>query len=110
MLPPRDYNSDNCPWASDDIVPIRIKALLEEEEPSDEAEARALDVARKEIRRQQRNEYEALEEAAPDLIHLERYERRAWSRQQRAIWEFLNIKFIRAMLAAGQSPGNQIGR
>jgi len=36
MLPPRDYNSESCPWASDDIVPVRIKALLHDEEPSDE--------------------------------------------------------------------------
>jgi hypothetical protein len=96
---PADH-SNACAWAIDDIVPIRIKALLEEEEPSDEAEAQALELARKEIRRQQRNEHEALEEAALDLIRLERYERRACSRQQRAIWEFLNIKFTRAMALA----------
>jgi hypothetical protein len=36
-----------------------------------------------------------MEEAIPDLIRLERYERRAWSRHQRAIREFLNIKFTR---------------
>jgi hypothetical protein len=39
------------------------------------------------VKRQQRTEYEALEEAIPDLIRLERYERRAWSRQKRAIQE-----------------------
>jgi hypothetical protein len=108
MLPPRDYNSESCPWACDDIVPIRIKALLAEEEPSDEAGARALELARNEIRRQQRNEYEALEEAAPDLIRLDRYERRAWSGQQRAIREFLNIKFTRTILAAGQCRGDEV--
>jgi hypothetical protein len=53
--------------------------LLEEEEPTEEEEERALDRARKEVKRQQRTEYEALEEAIPDLIRLERYERRAWS-------------------------------
>jgi hypothetical protein len=99
MLPPRGNDFNNCAWASDDIVPIRIKALLEEEEPSDEAEQRVLELARKEIRRQQRNEYEALEEAVPDLVRLERYERRAWSRQQRAIQEFVLLKFSRAMAA-----------
>jgi hypothetical protein len=101
MLPPHRNDSNACAWATDDIVPVRIKALLEEEEPSDEAEARHLELARTEIRRQQRNEYEALEEAAPDLIRLERYERRAWSRQQRAIWEFLNIKTTRAVGSLG---------
>jgi hypothetical protein len=33
----------------------------------------------------------------PDLIRLERYERRAWSRQKRAIQEFVLMKFARAM-------------
>ena len=53
-----------------EIVPIELKALLEEEELSEEEEERALEVARQEIRRQQRTEYEALEEAIPDLIRL----------------------------------------
>jgi hypothetical protein len=51
--------------------------------------------AKSEIRRQQRNEYEALEEAIPDLIRLERYERRAWSLHKRAIHEFMNIELMR---------------
>ena len=80
-----------------DLVPIQIKVLLEEEEPTEEEEERALDRARKEVKRQQRTEYEALEEAIPDLIRLERYERRAWSRQKRAIQEFVLMKFARAM-------------
>lgn len=78
-----------------EIVPCQIKALLEE--PTEAEEERALELARKEIKRQQRNEYEALEEATPDLIRLERYDRRAWSRQKRAIQQFVLIKFSRAM-------------
>ena len=96
---PLDPDWQGC----DDIVPVRIKALLEEEEPSGEDKERFLELAREEIRRQQRNEYEALEEAVPDLVRLERYERRAWSRQKRAIQEFALIKFSRAMAAAGQA-------
>ena len=83
-----------------EIVPFQIKALLEE--PTEEEEQRALEIAREEIRRQQRNEYQAVEEAIPDLIRLERYERRAWSRQKRAIREFVLIRFNRAMMAARQ--------
>jgi hypothetical protein len=59
-----------------------------------------LKLARTEIARRERNEYDALEEAVPDLIRLERYERRAWSRQRRAIREFLNLKFARKLLPA----------
>jgi len=59
-------------------------------------EAPALDLASKQIAAQERDEFEALEEALPDLIRLERYESRAWSRQKRAIRTFMNIKLIRA--------------
>jgi hypothetical protein len=87
-LEPRDFDPNDCPY---DLVPLRLKVLLEE--PDSEEEQRALDLARKQIEQQQRDEHEALQEAIPDLIRLERYEHRAWSRQQRAIREFLNIKF-----------------
>ncbi len=90
-----------------EIVPIELKALLEEEELSEEEEERALEVARQEIRRQQRTEYEALEEAIPDLIRLERYERRAWSRQKWAIREFLNLKFTHEILLARGRPDEE---
>jgi hypothetical protein len=89
MLPPMP----GVDWrdGTDDIVPVRLKALLEE--PTEEEEKRALQLAREEIARQERNDHEALEEAIPDLIRLERYERRAWSRHRRAIREFGLIKF-----------------
>jgi len=74
-----------------EIVPCQIKALLEE--PTEAEEERALELARRAIKRQQRNEFATLEEAIPDLIRLERYKRRAWSRQKRAIREYLNLKF-----------------
>ena len=77
-----------------DLVPLGLKVLLEEPD-SPEEEQRALDLAREQIEQQQRDEHEAMQEAIPDLIRLERYERRAWSRQQRAVREFLNIKFTR---------------
>lgn len=98
LLPPPEGESLGF---SHDIVPIRVKCLLEETVSSEEEE-RALDLAIREVKRQQRNEYEALQEAIPDLKRLERYERRAWSRQKRAVREFLNLKFTRSMLAARQ--------
>ena len=70
------------------IVPIRLKALLEEQELDDQV----LELARKRVKEQERDEYEALEAAILDLIRLGRYERRAWSRQKRAIGEFMKIK------------------
>jgi hypothetical protein len=43
------------------------------------------------------DEFAALGEVAPDLIRLDRYERRAWSRQKRAIRNFMNMKLMRAI-------------
>ena len=77
---------------SDDIVPIRLKALLQSFESTEE-EGRALDLAGKQIK--ERDEFEAFEQAAIDLVRLDRYERRAWSRQKRAIHAFINLKLIR---------------
>jgi hypothetical protein len=98
------YRDQISPPLVDDfeIVPIDIKMLLED--PTEEEEEQALELAREEIKRRQRNDYEALEEAIPDLIRLERYERRAWSRQKRAIQQFVLMKFSRAMVAARQMP------
>jgi hypothetical protein len=77
------------------VGPIRLKALPKE--PSIADEERALDLAKKHFKDQERNEYEALEEAIPDLIRLEHHDRRAWSQQKRAIGEFMNIKLMRKL-------------
>jgi hypothetical protein len=65
MLPPMKV--DVRDWLRyDDIVPIRLKALLDHRDPAAEEKARELD------RQQERDEYEALEAAAIDLIRLDR--------------------------------------
>ena len=43
----------------------------------------------------ERDESTAMEEAASDLLRLNRYERRAWSRQRRAIFAFINLKLMK---------------
>jgi hypothetical protein len=43
----------------------------------------------------ERDESTAMEEAASDLLRLNRYERRAWSRQRRAIFAFMNLKLMK---------------
>ena len=58
-----------------------------------EEEERALDLARQQIK--ERDEFEALEQAAIDLLRLDRYERRAWSQQKRAIRAFINLRLMR---------------
>jgi hypothetical protein len=75
-----------------DIVPLGLKVVLESPETIEE-EKRALDLARQQIK--ERGELEAFEQAAIDLIHLDRYEQRAWSRQKRAIRAFMNLKLMR---------------
>jgi hypothetical protein len=83
QMPPPMKVDENLPhWLrddDDDIVPIRLKALLHEPDPA--AEEKALELARKQI--EERDEYEALEAAIVDLIRLDRYQRRAWSRQKK---------------------------
>ncbi len=75
-----------------DIVPLELKVLVQSFETIEEEE-RALDRARKQIK--ERDEFEAFEQAAIDLIRLDRYERRAWSRQKHAIRAFMNLKLMR---------------
>jgi hypothetical protein len=52
---------------------------------------------------QQRDEFDAMRLALPDLDRLERYERRAWSRQTRAIRRSIEIKSA-CLAEKGQSP------
>ena len=58
-----------------------------------EEEERARELVRQQIK--DRDEFEAFEQAAIDLIRLDRYERRAWSRQKHAIRAFMNLKLMR---------------
>ena len=75
----------------DGIVPFRLMAMLKE---PDECESTA---AKKTVSHdsEDRDEYEALEAAIGDLTRLNRYERRAWSRQRRAILQLANLKLGR---------------
>ena len=93
---PRPVESRALPADEQEIgmVPIPILALLEEGSCSVEAKRNALELARKLIDAQDRDEYEALEEGAADLVRLDRYEQRAWSRQKRAIRSFMNLKLM----------------
>jgi hypothetical protein len=72
----------------DMIVPIRLKARVEEEE----VDETILELARQRLKERERDEFEALEAAILDLKRLGRYERRAWSRQKRALAEFLKME------------------
>jgi hypothetical protein len=76
---PNAYHNELVPWG--------LKVLLEDAATPEQHE-QAGDLARKEIEQQQRDEHEALKQALPDLIRLDRYEGRAWSRQLRAFRQF----------------------
>jgi hypothetical protein len=68
-----------------DAIPAHLMEELEEDE-----ERRRYEPL--EAPTQDRDEVEAFCEAIPDLKKLERYERRAWSRQKRAIRDFIGMK------------------
>jgi len=95
MFAPEENSKQERIWFEDydEFVPIRLKAILEEPDP--EQERIAFEVVKKQIEDQERDDYDAVEAAIPDLIRLERYERRAWSRQKRAIREFIALHFDR---------------
>lgn len=81
---------------SDDIVPVRLKALLEEPENFEAPGRRDRQRGAPSLcESEQRDEYEAVEAAALDLVRLERYQHRAWSRQKRAILELAKVKLTR---------------
>jgi hypothetical protein len=82
-------------WLTDGIIseadvrPLIFTGLVSETKPIDND---ILDLARKQIEAGQRDEYEAFQAAIRDLVRLDRYESRIWSRQKRAIREFIGIK------------------
>ena len=55
----------------------------------------------------ERDECEAMEEAAADLTRLERYHRRTWSRQKRTIRNFTNMKLMRALAETAEPAPNK---
>ncbi len=59
------------------------------------------DLAEKHIRKGDPDEFEAVAQALPDLKRLDRYERAAWSRQKRAIRNYMNIRLMRNLRDAG---------
>jgi hypothetical protein len=79
------------------IVPDCLLCLLEQSD-SMQHERRA----RQLIEERERNEFQALEEAAADLIRLDRYEGRSWSQQKRAINNFINLRM--AFPSSNHSP------
>jgi hypothetical protein len=86
-LPPGLEASDSY---YDETAMMKLEALLQEPDQIDDS---LLEAARQQI--DERDEYEALQAAIVDLIRLDRYERRAWSRQKRAVREFLKIQLYR---------------
>ena len=88
---PEESSTDH----TDDFVPNCLKVLLQMPD-STEPDERAVALARRQIEEQERDEHEALEAAVVDLVRLDRYQRRAWSRQKRALRDFLDIKLTRS--------------
>jgi hypothetical protein len=88
-MPPKEPpTDDDLPGF---LVPLRLVALIE---GPDEPTPEALEQAKKLI--EERDEYQALQAAILDLLVLDRYERRAWSRQKCAIRLFTTLRILRA--------------
>jgi hypothetical protein len=97
QLPPPDAEIEAMQCDQDSLIPLYLEAFLQgknswlDEEEEETNEKRVRDQTR------ERDESETLEEAAADLIRLDRYERRASSRQHRALLAFMNVKMERAV-------------
>jgi hypothetical protein len=72
-----------------DAIEVILAAISDESVPIDD---QVLELQGNEIAADERDEHEALKAATPDLVRLERYEHRAWSRKKRQIREFMRIK------------------
>jgi hypothetical protein len=95
-----------------DFVEIKAQLGMTEEQqfPTPEQVNRAAELPWKRMPVQERDEFDALREATPDLERLGRYERRAWSRHKRAMREFIAIKassFDDERNASPQIPGTR---
>lgn len=95
LPPPISGEWVDPPDSLDGVIPPHLEQFLEEKEPEfwlEQPPADAATLARMEQHLPERSEGAALEEAALDLIRLERHEKRAWSRQKRAIAAFMTVK------------------
>jgi hypothetical protein len=93
-------------WRSeyDFFIPNRLMELLEEPDKRRSAASGAANKAAANTP-EDRDEFDALEAAICDLVRLDRYERRALSRQKRAIFELANIKLARRF--SGTAPSSR---
>jgi hypothetical protein len=81
------------------IIPLHLEEFLEnrEQDAATRANVDHTSVSSSKEPIWERDEAAALEEAALDLVRLDRYERRAWSQQKRAILAFMNIKLLKGL-------------
>jgi hypothetical protein len=95
-------------WA--ELVPLKAKfdalPAAEITKLLDEWEMQESEFEREPPPIEQRDEFDAMREAMPDLRRLLRYERRAWSRRKRAIRKFIEIKS--KSVAATEIPTNPL--
>jgi len=81
-------------WAELVRLRAKIDAMTKEEREKllEEAERRECEPVSIRTPIEERDEFDAMREAMPDLKRLARYERRAWPRRNRAIRRFIDIK------------------
>ena len=88
------------------IIPLHLEEFLENKEANSDSrviEEGYAHVGPGEETTWERDEAAALEEAALDLVRLDRYECRAWSQQKRAILAFMNIKLMKGLERTDES-------
>jgi hypothetical protein len=82
------------------MIPLHLHAFLSGNQERLEREARANPNARfhDEFYLKSREQNAAFEEGIRDLVRLERYARQAWSKQKRAMLQFMQMKLDRSLV------------
>ena len=93
LPPPGDFEE-----MDDSLIPYRFEKFLREKERTEsQQQNRQVNCGQAAEEIVERDELAAYEAAAVDLVHLDRYERRTWSRQKRALGAFINLKLMRRL-------------
>jgi len=96
---------------SDCLIPCDLDSYLDEKASELECEA----LKQPDVRfhsefcmKQPRDDVAAMQEAARDLLRLERYQRQAWSRLKKAICRFINLKLNELLTQAAAKTKSRI--
>lgn len=95
----------DCFSEMDELIPPHLEMFLQEQsEPEPKSSKMEGAATRSPQRVVERDNSVAMQEAALDLVRLDRYERRIWSRQKRAFQAFIEHKLMKLSTPTEKGP------